>query len=73
MDKITNIIDRSLELKSIKDANNLLSDIKLILNRNLKSIDRVDIEEIGEALQLIITDLDSIKKLDDYNDQKKEI
>ena len=71
-DSIMDIIDKSLELKSIKDANNLLVDIRLLLEKKLRANDRSDIEEIGAVIQNLLNDIKDIEILDSLNDRIKD-
>lgn len=76
LDKIKNsimdIIDKSLELKNVKDANNLLIDIKTLLEKKLRKTDRLDIEETGDIIQTLLSDLRDIDMLESLNDRIKD-
>ncbi len=76
LDKIKNsimdIIDKSLELNSVKEANNLLIDIKTLLEKKLRENDRLDIQETGEIIQNLLNDLKDIDILDSLKDRIKE-
>ena len=69
---IMDIIDKSLELNSVKEANNLLIDIKALLEKKLRENDRLDIQETGEIIQNLLNDLKDIDILDSLNDRIKE-
>lgn len=70
-DSIMDIIDRSLDLSSTRDANNLLVDIKILLEKKLRENDRLDIEETGEIIQNLLNDLKDIDLLGSLNDRIK--
>lgn len=76
LDKIKNsimdIIDKSLELNSVKEANNLLIDIKTLLEKKLRENDRLDIQETGEIIQNLLNDLKDLDILESLNDRIKE-
>src|SRR5699024_4281623 len=76
LDKIKNsimdIIDKSLELNSVKEANNLLIDIKTLLEKKLRENDRLDIQETGEIIQNLLNDLKDLNILESLNDRIKE-
>ena len=65
-DKIMYIIDIALEVKTQKDAIDILRDIRILLDRKLKEVDRKEIQEIGDTIQNLSNDLDSINIIDDY-------
>lgn len=71
-ESIMDIIDRSLELNSVKDANNLLIDIKTLLEKKLREADRLDVEETGEIIQNLLNDIKDIDILESLNDRIKD-
>lgn len=71
-DSIMDIIDRSLELKNIRDANNLLVDIKTLLEKKLRETDRADIECTGEVIQNILNDIKDIEMISSLNERIKD-
>lgn len=71
-DSIMNIIDKSLELKNVREANNLLIDIKTLLEKKLRETDRLDIEDIGEAIQNLLNDIKDIDIISSLNEKIKD-
>lgn len=72
-ESITEIIDKALDLKNKEEANNLIIDIKLLLEKKLRKSDRVDIEEIGEGIQLLLDDIEEIEILQSFKQIKEEV
>lgn len=66
---IMDIIDKSLELNSVREANNLLSNIKTLLEKKLRESDRTDIEETGEIIQNLLNDIKDIDMMESLNDR----
>lgn len=71
-DSIMDIIDKSLELKNIREANNLLIDIKTLLEKKLRESDRSDIEDIGEVTQNLLNDIKDIEIISSLSERIKD-
>ncbi len=57
---IANVFDKVFELTNIEDCTKLLRDIKMLVRRQIKDVDRDGIEEIGNYLQDFITEIENI-------------
>lgn len=61
--QITMIYDKAADLKSLKDCRELTKDIRYLLQKSLRPIDRDGIELIGDYTQDFLNDYESFEKL----------
>ncbi|OPJ55652.1 hypothetical protein [Alkalithermobacter paradoxus] len=64
---IMDIIDRALEVTSIREAKNIINEIQYVMSKKLRPIDREEIETIGQVVQNLIKDIEEMDNIDKFN------
>lgn len=60
--QITTIYDKAADLKTLKECRDLTKDIRYLLQKSLRPVDRDGIEVIGDYTQDVLNDFDSLEK-----------
>lgn len=63
-EQITEIFDQAFELENVKNCNELLSDIELVLAKKIRSKDKKDIVDLGNLLQNYLNEINELDKED---------